>query len=96
MCNVYIYIYTCVVCSALGFTRQEGMRQGDRGRIPGGSSEGKAGDEGAGGDDVEARDEGAGGDKGDGAAVRAGYEDEVEADWRRGGGRGRVRQSQER
>jgi hypothetical protein len=41
-----MYIYTCVVCSALGFTQQEAMRRGDRGRIPGGSNEGEAGDEG--------------------------------------------------
>ena len=89
MCNVY----TCAVCSTLGFTQQEGMRRGDRGRIPSGSSEGEARDEGAGGDDVEAEDEGAGGDKGDGATARDGDEDEVEAHRRRGGGRGHARRS---
>ena len=77
-----MYIYTCAVCLALGFTQQEGMKRGDRGRIPGGSSEGEARDEGAGGDDVEAGDEGAGGDKGDGAAARARAEDEDDTDCR--------------
>jgi hypothetical protein len=55
------------------------MRRGNRGRIPGGSSEGEDGDEGASGDDVEAGDEGAGGDKGNGAATRVRDEDKVEA-----------------
>jgi hypothetical protein len=53
--NCLMYIYNYVVCSALGFTQHEGMMRSDRGRIPGGSSEGEGGDKGAGGDDVEAR-----------------------------------------
>jgi hypothetical protein len=88
-----MYIYNCAVCSALSFTQPEGMRRGDRGWIPSGSSEGEARDEGAGGDDVETEDEGASGDKGDGAATRAEDEDEVEAGRRRGGGQGHACQS---